>query len=150
VSARRRASALVWIAAVAAAAGCAREDTSRNQVAGEWRAARPGSRVFALRADGTLDLPVTTDQRCADDAAAIAACRLRQHWDRHGARVRIWPAFVASSGGPAGGGFVGMFDKPAPPGTPPCVCKVDPEPTVFELRDRDTLVAGDEVVTRVR
>jgi hypothetical protein len=42
------------------------------------------------------------------------------------------------------------FDKTQQPGGPACLCKVNPEPTVIDIRDADTLAADDEVITRVR
>jgi hypothetical protein len=139
---------LLIAATAVAATGCTSESTSRDELAGTWRSAR-GSSTVELRADGSVDMPLTTDQRCSDDAAGIAACKAKARWDRRGAHVRLWPAMLVSHGS-GGEGFIGMYDNAAGSGSPACVCKVDPEPTLVDIRDRDTLAVGDEVITRVR
>lgn len=140
--------AMRWVFLAGALAACSSENTSRAELAGTWRGARAGSPPIELRADGSVDMPLTTDPACADDPG-IAGCKARARWDRRGDRVRLWPAMLVASA-PGGGSFAGMFAGSPGPGAGACVCKVDPEPTFVEIRDRDTLAVGDEVIARVR
>jgi hypothetical protein len=76
----------------------------------------------------------------------------KQHWDRRGDKVLFWPAFVVSNQRGAGSflGMFNMYDKPRRPDAPPCECKVQEEPEVFELRDANTMALGKEIAVRVR
>lgn len=121
----------------AALAACT--NTSRDDVAGTWLG---GGRLIHLRVDGSYDAPVTADLRCDDDRAR-AECAKKQRWDRRGDHVRFFPAFIAAN---RTGSFGGMFNTPAK--GPPCECKVQDEPEIFDLRG-DTMTNGKEAATRV-
>jgi hypothetical protein len=137
--------ALRGVAVVVALAGC--ETTSRDELAGTWRA---GTTEVHLYADGRYDGPLTVDRACDDDQAVVDACKARQRWDRRGDHVRFFPAFVVSNRNrSAGGGFLGLFNT-SRRDAPPCECKVQSEPEVFELRDPDTIAQGKEVAVRVK
>lgn len=112
---------------------------SPDRAVGKYQSDTGKGPIIELRADGTLDMPPSTDDRCAEDQPAIAACRAKQRWSRDGSKVTLRIGGVSSSVA----GFGGMLAKPGPP----CECRLETHEAVF---DADTLTIGKERAVRVR
>jgi hypothetical protein len=118
-----------WALALMALAAC-----SPDPVIGTWRG--QDGRTITFAADGTVDVPITTDGRCP----ATPSCT--STWRRDGGTLIFEAASVARR---SPGGTSDLFvDDPA-------ACDCRKERVVLELRGDELLVTGtDERATRVR